>query len=174
MNWKLNSVFGILFFALSIITPGAGFSEGAQDSISASESGLPLPRFVALKSEEVNLRQGPGIRYPIKWIYKREGLPVEVIEEFENWRKIRDFDGEEGWVYKAMLDGRRRVMVKGAEATILRRPEENSEALLRLEPGVISEIRECKMSWCKVEIADLKGWVKRDNLYGVYPNEDEF
>ena len=101
-------------------------------------SGLTLPRFVSLKSGEVNLRTGPGKRYPIDWIYRRRGLPVEVIDEFEDWRRVRDHDGTVGWVHRFMLVSRRTVLVMGATRTLRRKPEPDATGLAYLEAGVIA------------------------------------
>jgi SH3-like domain-containing protein len=79
-----------------------------------------LPRFVSLRASEVNLRTGPGIRYPIEWVFKRRDLPVEVVDEFESWRRIRDWEGTLGWVHQSMLRGRRTALVTG-EPRVLRR-----------------------------------------------------
>ncbi len=139
--------------------------------VNASETDLPIPRFVSLKSDEVNLRTGPGIRYPIKWIYKRQRLPVEIIEEFENWRKIKDSTGESGWVYKGMVEGRRTALVKGEVRTLYQRPDITSKPLVKLEAGVVSNLLSCDEKWCEIEIAGLSGWISRDGIYGVYESE---
>src|SRR5579872_1021736 len=83
-------------------------------------SGLPVPRFVSLKSDEVNVRTGPGTRYPIQWVYRRAGLPVEVIEEYDVWRKIRDSEGTAGWVHKTMIDGKRNIMIRAKDPRVVR------------------------------------------------------
>lgn len=135
-------------------------------------SGLPLPRFVSLKSAEVNIRSGPGTRYPIQWVYHREGLPVEIAEEFDLWRKIRDSEGVSGWVHKSMLGGTRTALVKGKEARVLREdPEEDAPAVLKAAPSVIGKIAECKIEWCRMQIGPRKGWIKKAHLWGVYPKE---
>src|SRR5258706_546116 len=81
----------------------------------ANAASLPLPRFVSLKSEEANVRTGPGTRYPIQWVYHRAGMPVEIVEEYDLWRKIRDVEGTTGWVHKTMLAGNRTALIKGKE-----------------------------------------------------------
>ncbi len=135
-------------------------------------SGLPIPRFVSLKNAETNVRTGPGTRYPIAWIYRREHLPVEVIEEFDYWRKIRDSEGTTGWVHKMMLDGSRYVMIIAREPQVLRIDhDEKSKALLKAEAGVMASLIECTLTWCRLQIASRKGWIEKKHLFGVYKEE---
>lgn len=136
------------------------------------ESGLPVPRFVSLKSDEINVRSGPGTRYPIQWVYHKEGLPVEVIEEFDYWRKIRDMEGSGGWVHKGMLAGTRTAAIKGKTAQTLRaEPEDSANPVLKAEPKVVGKISECDKEWCRMQIEGRKGWIRKKFLFGVYPKE---
>lgn len=133
---------------------------------------LPVPRFVTLGAEEVNLRNGPGIRYPIRLVIRKHGLPVEVIRQFDVWRQVRDQDGDEGWIHKTMLSGRRAVIVTGATQTLRREPEEGARPVVRLEPGVIAALDKCKDAWCEVSVGGYTGWIGRANVWGVYPDEE--
>jgi SH3-like domain-containing protein len=138
----------------------------------ANTSGLPIPRFVSLKNAETNVRTGPGQRYPIQWVYRREDMPVEVVEEYDYWRKIRDVEGTTGWVHKAMLDGRRNALLKGKEARAIRlAPEPKAKAILKAEPMVIVKLVECEKNWCRIQISGRKGWIEKKYLWGVYPDE---
>jgi len=139
--------------------------------LSAAEKGLPVPRFVALRSAEVNLRTGPGERYPIEWVYRRKDLPVEIVAEFDNWRKIRDADGTEGWVHERMVTGRRSVLVRGAVRALREAPRSNAEMVARAEPGVVAKLLECNPGWCRIEANGIAGWLPRDEIWGVYPGE---
>jgi SH3-like domain-containing protein len=132
---------------------------------------LPVPRFVSLRSEEVNLRTGPGVRYPVEWVFVRRQMPVEILQEFETWRRIRDRDGTEGWVHQSMLTGRRSAVVEGEMRNLRRRPETDAPVVARVEPGVIAAILECRDAWCRLETAGFRGWVQRGEIWGVYPNE---
>ena len=136
-------------------------------------SGLPLPRFAALRSDEVNMRSGPGTRYPIEWVYKRRDLPMEIEREFEVWRLVQDPDGVKGWVHQATLTGRRSFIVTGGEHTLRRAADETSGAVAVLKPGVIGRIRACQAgaAWCEVQVGDYRGWLKRDAFWGAYPTE---
>ena len=138
-----------------------------------SATGLPLPRFVALRSDEVNLRAGPGTRYPIDWVYKRRDLPVEILREFEVWRLVQDPDGIKGWVHQATLTGRRSVMVTGGDATLRRDPKDNASAVAILKPGVIGRMRSCPAGsdWCQVQVGDHRGYLKRGQFWGTLPDE---
>lgn len=135
-------------------------------------SGLPVPRFVSLRSDEVNLRTGPGLNYPIDWVYKRKGLPVEVIDEFDTWRQIRDFEGTEGWVHQSMIDGERTFLILNEEQPILLTPEDEGKSAARLQRGVIGDVQECnETGWCLVSVKGYRGWIRRENFFGVLEGE---
>lgn len=135
------------------------------------DSGLPLPRFVSLAADKVNARTGPGSRYPIAWQYQRRGLPVEVVAEYEYWRRIRDHDGTETWVHKNLTSGRRYALVDGNVREVFKKPDQQSDVLLTAEPGVQARLRKCQDAWCQVEIAGQRGWMPRIHLWGIYSNE---
>lgn len=137
----------------------------------AAEGGLPLPRFVSLRSNEVNLRTGPGIAYPVEWVYQRRRLPVEVIAEFDTWRKIRDWQGTVGWVHQSMLDGRRTARVMDTERLLRRSPDDDAPAVARLEPGVIGELLACGPEWCRLDVKGYRGWLRRGEFWGAYEGE---
>ena len=138
-----------------------------------SVTGLALPRFAALKSDEVNLRSGPGLRYPIEWVYKRRDLPVQIEREFEMWRLISDQDGGRGWVNQATLTGRRTFVVMAAESTVRSDAGEDGAPVARLKPGVVGRIRTCDAGsdWCQVQVGDYRGWLRRNAVWGIYPDE---
>jgi SH3-like domain-containing protein len=164
---------------LLLICGLAGFAvpetraESADETVASADSAatLPVPRFVTLATDEVNLRTGPGLRYPVKLVIKRSGLPVEIIREFDIWRQVRDVDGEEGWVHKSMLSGRRSVIVRGQMQTLLRHPKTDALPVAKLEPGVIASLESCDAKWCSLKVGGYDGWIKKENLWGVYPDE---
>lgn len=136
-------------------------------------TGLPLPRFVSLKSDKVYVRTGPSVRYPIRWIYQRADLPVEIVEEFDVWRKIMDAEGEGGWVSQTLLSGERTALIKGDDlAPVREKPEESARMVARFEPEAIVKIESCEQGWCKVSAGGFKGWVARNLLWGIYENEE--
>lgn len=130
-----------------------------------------LPRFVSLKAGEVNLRSGPGLRYQIKWVIKRGGLPMEVIAEFEQWRKVRDIAGDEGWLHSSMLSSKRTVLLIGEEQVLRRSEEPDATLVARMEKGAYAELLECNKERCRLRSKDIKGWVDRSALWGIYPEE---
>ncbi|MDX2142757.1 MAG: SH3 domain-containing protein [Rhodospirillaceae bacterium] len=139
----------------------------------ASQPALPLPRFVSLRTDPVNLRAGPGVRYPVEWVYMRRRLPVEIVAEFETWRQIRDPDGAEGWVHQSMLSGRRTGMITGAARPLRKGNNDIAEDIATLEPGVVVDVQRCpaEATFCRVEVNGLQGWLKRDHFWGIYPKE---
>lgn len=148
----------------------------AQQVQNGPVSGLPIPRFVSLKSDRVNLREGPSKDHRTSWVFQRAGLPVEILAEFETWRRIRDAEGGEGWVLHSLLSGRRTALVgpwmKGQPPLDLyQRADERAPVVARLEPGVLANIRQCDGTWCRIEAERFDGFIRQDRLWGVYPNE---
>ena len=131
------------------------------------ETGLEVPRFVSLSSNKTNVRAGPGRRYPIKWIYQRQNLPVKVIAEFDTWRKIKDHEGIEGWVHQRMLSGRKWVFVIRENTIIWEEQRAKARGVARLETGVIARLGECSVEWCLVEADSYKGWVAKTDVWGA-------
>ena len=149
----------------------------ATDAVAApNDSGLPIPRFVSLRAEEANIRTGPGEQYPIKWTYQRQGLPLEVVAEFHHWRRVRDWQGTEGWMHSSMLSGRRFFIVIDDGKAVPIRADANAAArvVAQVEPKVIGRIDECAKGsdWCRVRVDDVKGWLPRKAMWGTYPNEE--
>ncbi len=163
----MKSLFAVLMVVGLVWSGGACAEEG-------SETGLKLPRMVSLRSSLINARSGPGIRYPIEWIYKQKGAPVEVVSEFELWRKIKDWEGSETWVHKAMLSERRfaRVTTPG-ENNIYAKPEKEAKVIAKVEDGAVGEIAECptKNGMCLIKFDNIQGWMERDDLFGIYDDE---
>ncbi|MDR3326201.1 MAG: hypothetical protein LBS66_02680 [Rhodospirillaceae bacterium] len=139
----------------------------------AKSGDLPLPRFVSLRSDKINLRTGPGVRYPIDWIYVHSRLPVEVIAQFENWRKIRDWQKVEGWVHQSMLSSKRTIIIIDEQRYLREKPNEKSLPIALVEPNVIGDLLSCPSSkiYCNVKIDNVSGWMKRDEFWGIYQNE---
>lgn len=141
-------------------------------------SGLPVPRFVSLKPARVNLRIGPGRDYAVSWLFMKAGLPVEIIQEYDNWRRIRDADGTEGWVYQSLLSGKRTAITapwlkndQGAMINMRRDASDTSGLAAEIEPGVVGTVRECTGQWCRLDMGGVRGWIKQSDLWGVYPGE---
>jgi SH3-like domain-containing protein len=138
-------------------------------------TGLPVPRYVSLKTDRVNLREGPSKDHATTWVFQRAGLPVEITAEFETWRKVRDSEGSEGWVLHSLLSGRRTALVapgkKDENFKIYARASESADLAATLQSGVIANIRNCDGAWCLIDGDGFKGYIKQANLWGVYPGE---
>ncbi len=154
--------------------------EPATPAAAPSGSGLPVPRFVSLKSDRVNLRNGPSTEYPTGWVFRRAGLPLEVIKEFEAWRQVRDAEGATGWVLQSLLSGRRTALIlpwelkPGAAApqvSIRVSEGENSSVVASVEAGVIANLHDCNGRWCRVTIDAYTGYIEQKKLWGVYEGE---
>lgn len=130
-----------------------------------------LPKYFSLRSDDVNLRAGPGVRYPIEWVYKRRNLPVEVVAEFETWRRIRDVDGVEGWVHQSTISARRTILITGDTRILKARPDAEAPPVAMLEAGVVGTLAQCRNQWCNVEAGGYRGWLQRSDFWGVYPDE---
>jgi SH3-like domain-containing protein len=137
--------------------------------------GVPsrLPRFASLRSDDVNMRAGPGTRYRIDWVYKRRDLPVEIEREFDVWRWVRDSEGTQGWVHQATLMGRRSFIVQKTDATLRSETNDAASAVAILKPGVIGRIRSCPASsdWCEVQSGSYRGYLRRGTFWGLLPGE---
>ena len=164
----------IVVLAALVSALAMGAAQAASEP--GSGSGLRLPRFVSLKSDKVNVRGGPNKDQNVTWVYTRTGLPVEITAEFENWRRIRDWEGAEGWVYHSLLSGRRTGLISAKPKSeepvpIHANADAKSDVVARLEPGVLGTVKRCDGQWCRVSGNGFDGWVQQDRLWGVYPNE---
>jgi SH3-like domain-containing protein len=160
----------------AMMVPSEAF---AQASSPRGPSGLPLPRFVSLKAQQVNLRIGPSIDHAISWRYTRSGVPMEIIQEYDNWRRVRDADGTEGWINQALLTGERTAVTApwmrgrdGAVHVLMHSESGNRGRLVaKLEPGVIVSVRTCTGEWCQVSVKGAEGWIAQREVWGAYPGE---
>jgi SH3-like domain-containing protein len=147
----------------------------AQAEQIGSASGLPIPRYVSLKSDRVNLHEGPSKDHRTIWVFQRAGLPVEITAEFEIWRKVRDSDGAEGWVLHSLLSGRRTALVvpwkKGVESILYSKANAKSAPVAKLQSNVIATVRGCDGAWCRISGEGFDGYIEQANLWGVYPYE---
>jgi SH3-like domain-containing protein len=170
----------ILIGALSLLLAGIG-AVAAEDglkqaALAAATSGERLPRFVSLKSDKVNVRRGPSTDQTIVWVFSRAGLPVEVIAESDNWRRVRDSEGADGWVFHSLLSARRTVLVtpwskSDQSVPLYSSPSTSSSAVAELQSGVLGNVLVCDGYWCKLSVNDYSGYVEQDKLWGVYRGE---
>jgi len=143
----------------------------AQEALTYGPSGLPIPRFVSLSANKVNVRTGPGQQYPIEWVYVRRGYPVKVIAEYGNWRKIRDLDGTVGWILHSLLSGRRMAVILDQPRLLYAQASTSAPPVLKAEEGVIGQILRCQKGWCQLRISGLKGWISQKYIWGSLHRE---
>jgi SH3-like domain-containing protein len=157
-------------------------SGSAPSAVKSGGQATRVARYVSLKADRVLLRQGPGTEYPTSWIFRRAGLPVEIIEEADGWRKVRDAGGTEGWVHGSLLSGRRTALVlpweikegqsKAPSATLRADDRESARPIAQVEAGVLASIIACEGGWCRVSVGDYRGYIEQSKLWGTYPNEE--
>ena len=155
----------ITFFAFTLIALHA--VDGAAQDAKTKD---PI-RFASLRADEVNVRAGPGVRYPVKWVFVRKRLPVAVTAEFESWRKIRDSEGAKGWVHRAMLSARRSVVIVENAKTMRRNASDTAPAVAQMAPGIVAYIEHCDGQWCEIEVGAYSGWVRQSGLWGLRAKE---
>lgn len=163
---------GLVALACVLLLPLLADSALAQ---TGTTTGLRIPRYVSLKSDRVNLREGPSKDHRTTWVFQRAGLPVEITAEFENWRRIRDSEGSEGWVLQSLLSGKRTALVapwrRGEMFTLLGKPVESAEQVAKLQAGVQGSVRKCDARWCRVSGEGFDGYIQKTLLWGVYPDD---
>ena len=174
---------GVLVGATLLMTrqsATANSDETATDTTTKADrqtgpSGLPVPRYVSLKTDRVNVRRGPSTEHQVIWVFAKQGLPVEIIAESDLWRRVRDSDGEEGWVYHTLLAGRRTGLVapwsKGENVSLRDSPKTSAQTVAIVQTGVIGKVLRCTGKWCEFSVNGYSGWLKQEMLWGVYPDE---
>ncbi len=162
-----------LFLSLILLIPvGAAVAESVPTDVEPDQSsGLPLPRYASLKSDNVYVRTGPSMDYPIKWIYKKEGLPVEIIQEFDAWRKIKDPAGDIGWAHKILLSGKKTALITAGEPATVYDDKDMEKPIVKFEKGVIVNVDECQKLMCRVHFAPYQGWIEKKYIWGVYGSD---
>jgi len=158
----------IYFISLLFLT------EGTPAFAKSNTAGLPIPRFVSIRSGEANLRVGPGHHFPAEWTYERARMPVEIIAEFGDWRKIRDYEGTQGWFHRSLLSGRRSIIVLKNRLLLKKKGDKSARTIASLQNGVIAELLKCKKDWCHIHIKSapsVKGWVEKSHIWGVNEND---
>lgn len=182
---RIGGHFRALFRRLPWLMVALGLLVAPALAQASNPSGLPLPRFATTRSEPINVRVGPGVKYEVSWTYLKSGIPVEIVQEFDTWRKIRDVDGTEGWVHQNLLSGTRAgyaspLMANGEVAI---RSNRNDEAGIRarLGAGFKVIIKQCDGAWCEVSAtsqdanqrsATYSGYLHQEEIWGVYPDEE--
>ena len=154
----------VAFINLSLL----GNQLTANSAIQISKiTGLPLPRFVSLKGNKVNLRRGPSLNHKIDWVYKRKHLPLMILSEFGHWRKVTDFEEYTGWIYKDLLSGSRYIIVNREETLLRNKASFNSLGKAILKREVIGKLIDCEGLWCFIRVKNLRGYVLAEHIWGV-------
>lgn len=147
----------------------------ASTTVSVPEVGpvtkLPIPRFVSMKADEGNVRRGPSLSHRIDWVFKRQNMPLKVVGEYGHWRRVQDIDGQGGWMHFRLLSGVRTVIVQGQKTPMRRKPLESSEVSAFAEQGVVARLGKCDTKWCRISVQGHKGWVMKDEIWGVGAGE---
>lgn len=161
--------------AAATVIAGAAVAASPRDGVAMGRSThLPLPRFASLRSDPVNLRVGPGRRFPIAWILHRRFLPIKIVREFKEWRQIVIPEGTEGWVHSGTVAARRSFYVKtGPLRTVRTAPTRQSTPVARLRAHVVGRIVSCAAhgNWCQVEVGAVQGYLDRDAFWGTFEAE---
>lgn len=175
MARSIPTKYSLFFLGLMAIGVALFQPDAMAQGTTTGASGLPVPRFVSLKSDRVNVRLGPSREHDIAWTFVQSGLPVEIIQEFENWRRIRDWEGKQGWVFHSLLSGRRTALVtpweKNNRTPLRVRSKSDADIVAELEPFVLANVGECAGGWCRVSGENFNGWLDQTRLFGVYPDE---
>ena len=158
----------LLIFASVLIIPLFGFTQEPQKG---QVTNLPIPRYVSLKVKEANARRGPSLSHKIDWIYKRQNMPLEIYAEYENWRRVRDFEGLGGWVHYTLLSGIRYVLIKNELLEMRLLPSIDAQVIAKVPQHNIATLDKCNKDWCRIIDDGYKGWVPKNEIWGVYENE---
>lgn len=149
----------------------AAFPLRAQEIVRGEVTNLPIPRYVSLKAGEANVRRGPSLSHRIDWIFTRRDMPLQVVAEFENWRRVVDREGLGGWIHFTLLSGVRTVIVDEEMQPVFSRASEDSTQIALLESGVIARLKGCTPTWCEIDADGYDGWVPKSAIWGVDPEE---
>ncbi len=147
----------------------AGLPEITGEDVVRGPSGLPVPRFVALKRNEVRARFGPSFDYPVAYEFRREGLPLKVIQEDRDnvWRRVEDRDGRRMWIHRSMLTANAHAVVNNGDAVLRASPEREAPGRARLALGVMAKIEACEAGWCRLRAGEFRGWLPAEELWGA-------
>ena len=154
------------FLCVLLLAPGIA---AAQER--GPETNLPIPRFVSIRAGEANVRRGPSLTHRIDWVFKRRDMPLEITAEYGHWRRVRDRDGQGGWVHYSLLSGTRTVIVEDDMVNLFSKPYPNAMVVAQLEMGVVARIDECAIEWCRLMAGGYRGWAQKSALWGVEPDE---
>lgn len=162
---SISIITSLLVFGLTCL------AAHATEKTTLGKSGYLVPRYVSLAKGIVNVRTGPDGKYPIIWVFKKAGLPVKVVAEYKDWRKIVDSEGATGWIWGPLLSSKRTGLIIARQQTLLKGPDNNQPAAVIAEAGVIGKIRRCRSGWCELDVNGFKGWLEQGKFWGTLDNE---
>lgn len=160
-----------LFMGISGIALTSYSAHAQEARITIQGTGQPLPRFMTLKSDKVHMRTGPGIKYPITYVYQREGMPLKVVREFDVWREVVDLDGTKGWMHSSTLSLKRMAMVTASGVNVMENAAASSPVVALAEKGAVIELLVCDADWCRIKSGRQRGWIQKRYLWGVFSDE---
>jgi SH3-like domain-containing protein len=139
--------------------------------ITGRVTNFPLPRFVTLRNDKTYMRSGPGKDYALLWVYQKKGLPIEIIDEYDQWRRVKDLDGSEGWIHQSVLSGRRMVITLEGTHNVYADSDLDSDIVAKIDGGTVISPQKCTKYYCFVTHPEFSGWLEKSVLYGVYDHE---
>ncbi|WP_026352317.1 SH3 domain-containing protein [Yoonia vestfoldensis] len=157
--------------AVLLASAAAVAQEASDGPAIGPETNLPVPRFVSLNAGEANVRRGPSLSHRIDWVFKRRNMPLQLVAEYGQWRRVIDRDGQGGWIHYTLLSGARTVLVNEERTTLRARPDPDATENAILEQGVIARLGECEPDWCQLNAGGYRGWVPKSDIWGVTPEE---
>ena len=164
----------IVFLFIFIVLMGAGALALMRASGEHERAQAPvIPRFASFRSNEANMRTGPGTRYPIEWVFRAQGMPVEIIgqDDEDIWRHVRDTDGDEGWIHKTELSSKRSGVVTGGMHDLMQANDGTPGVAAHMQPGAVGKLISCGHEWCRMRFGDVKGYLRKSEFWGAYPDE---
>ena len=173
MTGSIRALLGAACVALAMAAaPQAGAAEPtATTAQTGPVTGLPLPRFVSLKSGEGNARRGPGLTHRVDWVYRHRNMPLRVVAEYEHWRRVEDVEGVGGWMHYSLLSGVRTALVLQDMTALRVQSADRAPVVAWLEAGVVARLMSCGTDWCRLNAEGERGWVQRPALWGLMPDE---
>lgn len=157
----------VLFALILLLGSGPLWAEQTRGPV----TNLPLPRYVSIKAAEANVRRGPSLSHRVDWVFKKRNLPLEIVAEHGHWRRVRDIEGAGGWVHYSLLSGARYVQVTADMVDLHKKPLDSARVVARAERGALARLGSCDPLWCEVMSGRIRGWVPKDRLWGVLPDE---
>lgn len=154
---------------MSLLIPSAIQAQTTESTMGAS--GYPLPRFMTLVNDKTNMRTGPGLEYPIDWIYLKEDYPLKVVAEYGNWRKVEDADGSSGWILRSLLSLKRYGVIQNGTQNLFKSPENRRQIVAAAEQDVMGTINQCSDNWCEMQVGGFTGWINSENIWGALSGE---